>query len=620
MCGIAGFMGQGDDDALRRMAQALAHRGPDENGTWKEGNVGFAHARLSIVDLTPSGHQPMQSANCAITFNGEIFNYRLLRGQLADAGYPFQGTSDTEVILALYETYGEDAFAKLEGQFAFALFDRRSQSLYVVRDRMGEKPLYWGMYQGTLFFSSEPKAIFVHGLMPKVLNKSTVESYLTFDAVLAPQSIFEHIEKLPPASFLLYKDGASSVTSYWGPPHVVDHSMREADALRMLENLFTRSVTNQLVADVPVGVFLSGGLDSSLIAYYAALAKGEALHTFSLGFKEKSYDETSFAKLASSFLKTNHHERVVGAEEVRDTLPQIVAKLDEPIADPAILPNYLLSKFAREQVKVVLGGDGGDELFAGYQTFAAEKFIGYYQFFPKALRSYVIEPMIASLPVSHNYFSLDFKLKQFLRGVETPEQYRHQAWLESFSIEEQQTVFSEGMRGTLVPPYARIDEYLKEVQDAPHELQTTYLYLRTYMQDVILTKADRASMMNSLEVRAPFLDRAIVEYALSMPLSLKMRGMKGKYILRQLMKDKLPPEIVARDKHGFGLPVGSWFTHEWKDLLTATLSREKLQKQGIFDADTVISLRDEHLKGSRNHRKKLWSLLMFSLWYDAWIA
>lgn len=613
-------MGKGDKDALLRMAHTLRHRGPDDSGVWQGEEVGFAHTRLAIVDLSSTGHQPMKSAHATLTFNGEIFNYKKLREPLAESGYQFKGTSDTEVILALYEAHGVDAFAMLEGQFAFALYDERTHALYLVRDRMGEKPLYWSEYEHTLVFGSELKAVFAHGLIPKALNKKVVAEYLTFDAVPAPSSIFEYVYKLPPASYLSYVDGNISIQPYWQPPQIIEEDTTEEEAKEKLDELFSQSVASQMVADVPVGIFLSGGLDSSLIAYYAQQHSAEKVLTFSLGFSERSFDESSHARRVAEFLGTEHYERIVSPEEIRGALLEVVKQLDEPIADPAILPNYLLSSFAREKVKVVLGGDGGDELFAGYQTFAAEKMLLWYRQLPNALRRYVIEPLVRHLPVSHKYFSFDFKAKQFIRGSHMPPQYVHQAWLESFNEKEREEILTPSMRLVATRPYDVVDNCLSEVREAPHDLQTAYFYLRTYMQDDILAKVDRASMMHSLEVRAPFLDKNIAEYALTLPQRLKMRGLTGKYILKELMKGRLPKEILARKKHGFGLPVGIWFMHEWKDFLQEVLSPEHVGRVGVCDPEVVTRLVEEHQSGVRNHRKKLWSLLVFHLWYDTWIA
>ncbi|OGG45171.1 asparagine synthase (glutamine-hydrolyzing) [Candidatus Kaiserbacteria bacterium RIFCSPHIGHO2_01_FULL_50_13] len=621
MCGIAGFVGSGDAGTLSGMIGILSYRGPDDSGVWHSGRVGFAHARLSIIDLSSAGHQPMQSGSgmVTITFNGEIYNYRELRKELEHDGKIFKSKSDTEVILELYEAYGEESFKRLQGMFAFALHDKKNDKCFLVRDRMGEKPLYWTIAQGTLVFASEPKALFKHPLVSKCINPQAIASYLTYDAVLTPESIFEGVHKLEAATYVLYANGKITTHTYWKPPQQIDSGMAEYDALARLDTALKKSVSLQMIADVPVGVFLSGGLDSSTIAYYAGLGRKEPVHTFSIGFNDLSYDESFYAREAAASLGTKHHERIVTAEEVMGALLAVAEKLDEPVADPAILPTYLLAQFAREHVKVALGGEGSDELFGGYQTFTAERFLRAYRALPQIVRRGVIEPLVAALPVSHKYFSFDFKARQFLRGAEVEEKYAHQAWLESFNASEKAALLSPAFKDILrKKPYQRIDEYLAEIPNADRHLQTAYLYLRMYMLDVLLTKVDRVSMYHSLEVRAPFLDVDVVDLALRMPWKYKYRGMTGKYILRQLMKDRLPPKIVSRKKHGFGLPVGQWFRKEWKEFLFDTLSTKRIQEAGIFSPPAVNKLIAEHLSGERNHRKKLWSLLVFHLWYARW--
>lgn len=621
MCGIAGFVGSGDTEVLSRMINTLAHRGPDDTGVWHEGSVGLAHARLSIIDLSALGHQPMHSRNgiVSITFNGEIYNYQELRKELERSGRVFVSKSDTEVILQLYEVFGEGSFSKLRGMFAFALHDKKAEKCYLVRDRMGEKPLYWALAQGTMVFASEPKALFKHPLVSKNLNPQAVISYLTYDAVLTPESIFEGVHKLEAGHYAVYAKENFITHAYWKPPHKVLDEMTFGDARERLDVALEKSISSQMVADVPVGVFLSGGLDSSLVAYYATHARKEPVHTFSIGFDDQSYDESHHARTVAGFLGTRHHERIVTAQEVMDALHSVAQKLDEPVADPATLPTYLLAQFAREHVTVALGGEGSDELFGGYQTFTAERFLRAYRAVPHAVRKSLIEPLVAALPVSHRYFSLDFKARQFLRGADVENRYVHQAWLESFNASEKAALLSPAFKDILGEnSYQRIDEYLAEIPDADKHLQTAYFYLRTYMLDVLLTKVDRMSMCHSLEVRAPFLDIGVVELALQMPWKHKRRGMTGKYILRKLMKGRLPGSIVERTKHGFGLPVGSWFRNEWRDLLSDTLSPSRVRATGVFSPQMVERLIAEHIAGTHNHRQKLWSLLMFQLWYDRW--
>lgn len=551
-----------------------------------------------------------------ITFNGEIYNYRELRAELLSSGCVFKSTSDTEVIIRMYERYGEESFARLHGMFAFALYDQKREVAYLTRDRFGEKPLYWALVSGTLLFASEPKALFKHPLVKKEIDPQGVISYFTYDAALSPQTMFKDIHKLDAATCLAFKDGEIATRRYWHPPQKIPSDQTFLGALSTLDDLFEKSVSSQMVADVPVGVFLSGGLDSSIIAYYAQHAASQKVKTFSLGFQNSSYDESAYARSVAQALGTDHHERILSADDLRSALFSIVDTLDEPIADPALLPNYLLAQFAREHVTVALGGDGGDEFFAGYQTFDAEHLLKNYNRMPSAVRHGVIQPLVALLPVSHNYLSFDFKARQFLRGAESPEKYIHQRWLESFNESERSAILSPELR-TQMPrnPYVRIDEYLDELPGADVHQQAAYFYLRAYMQEDILAKVDRTSMMHSLEVRAPFLDILLAEFALTIPYDFKYRG-EGKYILKKLMAGKLPAHIVRRKKHGFGVPVGEWMRHEWKPLLLQTLAPTRLEGQGILAAPEVERLIDEHISGAHNHRKKLWSLLMFQLWYD----
>ncbi len=622
MCGIAGFVGEGDSQTLLGMIETLAHRGPDDRGVWQGVGVGLAHARLAVVDLSPGGHQPMHSKDglVSVVFNGEIYNYKELRQELEAKGKIFSTQSDTEVIVHMYEAFGEASFEQLKGMYAFGLYDTKKESLFLVRDRMGEKPLYFSVKEGTLVFASEPKALFAHPLIQKNIHQEGIISYLTHDAALTPMSVFAGVQKLEPATYAMYAKGVLAKKTYWHPPTQEDAQAVFANTLNKLDEVFKRSVSSQMVADVPVGVFLSGGLDSSLIAYYAKQVSAQPVHTFSLGFTERSYDESSYALRVAKHLGTVHHERMVTAAQVRDALHTVIDTLDEPIADPALLPNYLLAQFAREHVTVALGGDGGDELFLGYPTFKAERWLSWYKKLPAFVRQYLVEPLVRALPVSHHYFSFDFKAKQFLRGAGVPAPYTHQAWLESFSEAERRELLTPSYRALLPQnPYARIDEYLAEIPHADAHLQTVYFYLRTYMQDIILAKVDRTSMQVALEVRAPFLDKEVVELALQMPRDFKYKG-SGKYILRKLMEDRLPSDVVWRGKHGFGLPVGQWFREEWRPLLKETLSPERVAKVGICQPEVVARLVEEHVAGVYNHRKKLWSLLVLHLWYHRWIV
>ncbi|MEK7628424.1 MAG: asparagine synthase (glutamine-hydrolyzing) [Patescibacteria group bacterium] len=615
MCGIGGYCGEGTREVLQSMNSRLAHRGPDGEGVWIAGRVGFAHRRLAIIDLSPAAAQPMRRGSVVITFNGEIYNYQQLRENLVRSGVSFVSQSDTEVILALFEREGEKAFELLEGMFAFALYDEHTEDIYLVRDRFGEKPLYYAVKGESLIFASEPKALFVHPLVSREISPEGLSSFLLYDTPVTPASMWRDVKKVPVATCLKFKRGVLSERRYWHPTFSKNDTSLNDD-LEQVGTLIRSSVERQLASDVPLGVFLSGGVDSSLIAAYAHEIAGD-IHTFSIGFEEKSYDESAHARRVANHLGTQHHERILCAQEVRDTLVTLVPYMDEPIADPAILPTHLLSRFARERVTVALTGDGGDELFLGYPTFFAEQLLRMYQHVPQSARR-ALEPLASFLPASHRYMSADFLIKQFLRGAEKEPLYAHQGWLSGFSSDEVREVLAEGFHDAIEDPCIRTDRLLENMPNMTPLSRSSWWYARTVL-DLYLTKADRASMFASLETRAPLLDRALAEFALALPANRKLRHGKGKYILRKLAEQKLPHGIAWRRKHGFGLPVGAWLTHEWKPLLTDTLSCERVADAGLCDPRVVERFVLEHLSGSHNHRKKLWSLLTLHLWHNAWM-
>ena len=623
MCGIAGYFGKGDKDDLLRMAEALKHRGPDDRGVWGSAHIGLAHTRLSVIDLSSAGHQPMHSPSeeATIVFNGEIYNHLDLRKELESQGEQFIGHSDTEIILRQYLKDGVKCFSKMEGMFAIAIYDHRNDSLILARDRAGEKPLYYSIMKETLVFASEPKALFKHSEVKKEINPISLSEYFIFDSIPVPRSIYQGIQKLPPATFLTFKDSHMKIERYWAPPLQTTSSTFE-DSVHLVDQALSRSVKAQmLTSDVPVGVFLSGGLDSSAIAYHASRASAGPVHTFSIGFGEGTYDESLFARTVANVLEATHHEKLLSEKDVREALPLVFKGLDEPVADPTIIPNYLLSRFAREHVTVALGGEGSDELFAGYQTFGAEKLADLYSRIPEILRKGVVEPIVRNLPVSHHYFSLDFKAKQFIRGASASKDYRHQRWLESFDVNERSRVLSEDIRTAVAgcDAYQRINDLLTEYPSEDQHLRTGYLYLRTYLLDIILAKVDRSSMMHALEVRAPFLDSSIISLAFGLPWEHKYHRGEGKRVLKATMKGRLPNEIIYRRKHGFALPVGEWFKGPWSVLLQEVLSTDNVSSAGMCDPRYVRQLVTEHVSGAQNHRKKLWSLLALHLWHDSWM-
>ena len=616
MCGIAGFWGKGNESVMRVMTEELNHRGPDFIGTFFDPkmSLGFGHARLSILDLSSGANQPFFSEDkrFVIVFNGEIYNFKSIRQDLIERGYgPFHTQGDTEVLLKAYQADGIACLSKLNGMFAFAIFDYERNELLLAKDRMGKKPLYIAQAAGTLLFGSELKAILKHPEFKSELNLNALNHYLTLDYVPTPISIFDGVEKLEGGHYFRidYK-GNVSRGAFW-EPNFIPLEISFDEAKEELDRLLAEATALRLVADVPVGIFLSGGLDSSAVAYYAQKQDANPIQTFSIGFNEKSYDERVYAQQVAQQLGTEHHERILTAQESIDLIPTVFSSLDEPFADPSILPTYLLSQFTRSKVTVALGGDGSDELLAGYPTFISDKLAPLMSWMPFSMVQ-GLQKMVKFLPASDQNISLDFKLRQFLKGFESSKRFRHSQWLGSFSISEKKNLWNKDLvfkiphRNTL----SVIDDYAK--RDSEQEL--IYMYLKTYLQDDILVKVDRASMMNSLEVRAPFMDVHVVEFLNRLPYDYKLKGFRGKHLLKETMRGKLPPDIIDRPKKGFGIPVSLWLKNELKDLCNDLLSKEAIESQGLFDYGYVEKLKQNHFKGRQNNRKELWNLMVFQLW------
>ncbi len=621
MCGIAGFAGRGAQDTLEKMTRSLVHRGPDGEGYFFDVklSVGLGHRRLSIIDLE-GGKQPIfnEDKSVAIVFNGEIYNFLDLRKDL-ESRHKFLTNSDTEVIIHLYEELGEGVFEKLNGMFAIAIYDFRKGKLILARDRIGKKPLYWGVFDNAIIFGSEIKALMQHPLFKKELDLESLNKYLSCDYVPTPASIWKNIYKLEPATYLVWQNGKIIKNSFWKPNFDVSR-INFRDALRELDKRLNDSVRSRLISDVPLGIFLSGGIDSSTIAYYAQKNSKSPIKTFSVAFDEKSFDESAHARSVAKFLGTEHFEESFHSEDLLDLVPKMAELLDEPLADPSIFPTYLLSKFTKKNVTVALGGDGGDELFAGYPTFQADRLSGFYEKIPAAFRKNLIEKLISNLPVSDSNFSLDFKLKTFIKGFEVDKKYRHQRWLGSFSYGERPQLFRPEIWRQLENKneYEEIDRYLNETKFIERGNALLYTYLRTYLMDQVLVKVDRASMFNSLEVRAPFLDYHLVDFVNSLPYNFKCHGWNTKYILKKLMAGKLPEEIIKRPKKGFGVPIGQWLKSELRDLMDYYLSEEKIKNSGLFNYEYVEKIKSEHLAGKKDNRKLLWNLLVFQMWQEKW--
>lgn len=634
MCGITGFVAPDKTSVslkvLRRMNQTIAHRGPDDHGEEiYDKNVGLANRRLAIIDLSAAGHMPMTNRkNSAwITYNGEIYNFQRLRQDLEQKGYRFNSQSDTEVILNLYDAYGPSCCNKLEGMFALALWDLKKKQLILARDHFGIKPLHYCQVNGWLIFGSEIKAILAHPQVKKDLNLTALSQYFSigFGAIPSPNTIFRTISKLPPAHYAVWKKGRLTLKRYWDVAQVEPSRLSFDEAKETLLDLLSDSVQHQLVSDVPLGGFLSGGIDSSTVVALMKHHHTETVKTFSIGFSSPEFDESKYAKMVATYLHTDHHHKTFQIKELLDILPKVVEKLDEPLADGSILPTYLLSQFTRESVTVALSGDGGDELFAGYPTYFAHHTARFLKIIPASIRKSLLGPALAVsrfVPLMKHSPNLSsrFKIKRFLYGIdrELPKQYLN--FMGPARLDEKDGLFDQTIASQLSadPAVTYVDQLRDKISHLELQKQLQYLDLVTYLEEDCLVKTDRASSFNSLEVRVPFLTPTIAEFAFSLPSSYHLRGLTLKHLFKAAVKDLIPQAIIDRPKKGFGIPVHQWLRTDLKPQVAKLLAPRRLRNQGLFDANFVQTLIKEHQNQKEDHRMILWALFIFQLWYDQW--
>ena len=625
MCGIAGFQGSGTLDDARRMIARIAYRGPDlqdarmiSSGSPTGANTALAHARLSIIDLSHGADQPMTDAEGRLTivFNGEIYNYKPLRDALIAKGRSFRTASDTEVLLHLYAEYGERMMPMLNGMFVFAMHDARDGSLLLARDRMGKKPLHIAEANGTFVFGSELKAVLAHPAVRQEIDLTALDQYLSFEYVPSPRSIAKGVRKLEPGHSMLVREGRIVRDEAYWSIDLTTRPIAEADAIARLDSTLRSATERRLMSDVPLGVFLSGGIDSSAVAWYAQQCSTQRIDTFSIGFEEASYDESDHARLVADRIGSAHHVEILRQRDSLDLIPELYATLDEPFADASLIPTHLLSRFARKHVTVALGGDGSDELLAGYPTFGADRFRKFFSALPAPMIG-ALKGMADLLPASDKNISFDFKVKQFLRGFGSSKHHVHTRWLGGFTPQEKQALLTRRVREELLSTNGLepVDDLLRGSPWAKGDLdEIIFVYLRTYLLDDILFKVDRASMYTSLEVRAPFMDVEVVEFINSLPDDLKRRGFNGKYLLKRVMRGKLPDAIIDRPKKGFGIPLSDWLRKELRPLCEELLVPAAIQRDGLFEPAFVERLKREHFERRANHRKLLWSLMVFQLW------
>lgn len=625
MCGIAGILLPDKNHVPKAdiavMTGCLVHRGPDGEGYHRERGVAFGHRRLNVIDIE-GGLQPMtgEDKTVWVTFNGEIYNYRDLRTELAAAGHQFATNSDTEVLVHGYEEWGLGLLDRLDGMFAFGLWDRNRRRCLLARDPMGQKPLFYSVLpDGKLVFGSEAKAVVANPDVPCDVSESALSSYLTYEYLPADQCMFETVRKLEPGSYLLYQAGEIQLGQYWDIPFGSPQSGSLRSVSEAFLSAFDSAIEKRLIADVPLGVFLSGGIDSSAVA--AAVVRhrpaGE-VKTFSIGFEDKRFDESDMAQLVADHLGTDHHRRVFSQTDLLDVLPEVVSKLDEPFGDASLLPTYLLSRFTRERVTVALGGDGGDELLLGYPTFMADGPATLYAKLPSSCRRF-IRRQANSLPVDSGYFSLDFVVKSFLKAADRSAATRHPLWMGSFLPGGDDDPLHPDWRrqfplDVVLEPSARAH---RQAPDQRRLQRLSYQYCKTYLAEDILVKVDRASMAVSLEARSPFLDKELVRLLVNAPPRLKLfLGLRGKHLLKQAMAPRLPAEIVRRKKRGFAIPVADWLRGPLREQMLDLLSFDRIKRTGLLRPEVVGRLVDEHLKERRDNRKQLWTLMSFEMWRE----
>jgi asparagine synthase (glutamine-hydrolysing) len=627
MCGIVGIVGQEnrqvDGGLLARMCEAIRHRGPDEDGFYQEKSIGMAMRRLAIIDLK-GGQQPIHNEDRTawIVFNGEIYNYRELRAELEKLGHRFYTDCDTEVIVHAYDRYGAECPKYLRGMFAFAIWDERKQELLLARDRVGKKPLLYARLNGQLVFGSEFSALLLHPDISREIDRDALHYYLSFMCVPAPLTAYRDIRKLEPGHTLSYRprDGEIKIQRYWQPDFSNKLKISEEEAGERAVEILREAVRVRLMSEVPLGAFLSGGIDSSAVVALMSEQSSEPVKTFSIGFEEQDFSELHHARRVAEHVGAEHHEFIVRPDAM-EVLPTLVEHYGEPYADSSAIPTFYVARETRKHVTVALNGDGGDECFAGYERYAAMQLAEKYHKVPGALRESLIGRAFEMLPAAANNRTPVGRVKRFMRAASLPKVERYLRWVSVFDRDAQKALYSESFRREtasmdaadfLTPWFARANG--AGIVDA-----TLLADTMTYLPNDLLVKVDIASMAVSLEARSPFLDHHVIEFAASLPEKYKLRGLTTKYLLKRVLKRLLPAENLERKKMGFGVPIGHWFRGDMQGFLRQTLLSEKALKRGLFDASAVKLLVEQHTRGERNHEHQLWTLLMLELWFERFI-
>jgi asparagine synthase (glutamine-hydrolysing) len=622
MCGIAGIVRADgaavDRDLLQRMNAAIRHRGPDEDGFYFNDGVGLAMRRLAIIDLK-TGQQPIHNHDRTkwLIFNGEIYNYRDVRAQLEELGHKFYTDSDTEVVVAAYDQYGTDCPKHLRGMFAFAIWDERDQSLFLARDRVGKKPLLYAQVHGQLVFASEFSALVLHPDVSRDVDLEAIHHYLSFMCVPAPLTAYRAIRKLEPAHWLLWRNGEIKTERYWQLDFSKKTSLSETEAGERLIDLLREAVRIRLMSEVPLGAFLSGGIDSSAVVALMAQESSERVKTFSIGFEEQDFSEVHHARRVAERVGADHHEFIVRPDAM-EILPTLVEHYGEPFADSSAIPSYYVSRETRRYVTVALNGDGGDECFAGYERYAAMNLARAYASIPGKR---LIATATQAIPTPGSRSNPIRKAQRFIAAASLPPIERYLRWTSSFDEDAKQRLYTDEFRAEtasfrtvsfLEPWFANANG--RGIIDAALWSDTM-----TYLPNDLLVKMDIASMSVSLEARSPFLDHRLMEFAASLPEKMKLRRMTTKYLLKKVLKDFVPGQNITRRKMGFGVPIGYWFRGSMQAFLRETLLSEKSLGRGFFKPERIRTIVDEHVENRTDHSHRLWSLMMLELWFQRFI-
>lgn len=605
------------------MNHALRHRGPDDEGVFVDKNVGLGHQRLSIIDTSSLGHQPMSNEDGTIwiTFNGEIYNHQILRSRLERQGHSFSSNSDTEVIVHLYEETGLNCLDELRGMFSFAIWDGRRRRLLLARDRMGQKPLFYAEHQESFIFASEIKAILQVETFPRTLRPESLDSYLTYKYVPAPYTMFSGVWELPPAHYLIWEDGKYSIQRYWSLNYSDKFDASEGEILEQLDSIFDEAVRIRLMSDVPLGVFLSGGIDSSLVVAYMSRHSSKPIKTFSIGFAEEEYNELPFARKVAKQYQTDHHEFVATAD-VLSILPQLIWHFDQPFADSSAIPTYFVSKLARDHVTVALNGDGADETFAGYDRYLGYYLLQQYNRVPTVVRRSA-QRFLDWSPIKKSKGSIWSRFNWLNQSSLEPLDGQYVRSMANFSQDQKRNLYSPDFHqsldasdpiGYMQSLFAHSDK--DSILDRMLRADT-----QAYLPGDLLVKVDRMSMAHSLEPRSPFLDHILVEFSASVPTNIKFRRGRLKHLLKQLARDKLPKELLNRRKHGFAVPIGRWMKRELRPVIEETLLCSHLAAGGLLKQTGINKLWQAHLDLETRdaHGEQLWALLNLELWYRTFI-